>query len=342
MEMTPICNNIYYFDDDFRLKVDPKVKGFLRQMDGLTIFDIKGKDPSRTRVMTTLIHGNEPSGFIASHAWLMSSSIPATNIRIIYCNPEAARHKPKFTRRYVGECEDLNRYFGDIKQPDDDLQQRADLIKTAIAEVNPEAVIDMHNTSGSSPAFSVSVCDSPESLYLTSLFADKMVYIELSFGTLMENKFGCPIVTIECGGANDILSHEVAIEGLSHYFEVADLFDHIEREVSIHRHPIRIEVVGDNSVGYASHKLPLTDISIISDIEQFNSHITPKGEFLGWLNEDDPILPLQALDEEGVDQIARYLYVDGGRIYAAQTMQMFMATTCEEIAANDCLFYVTI
>jgi len=83
--------NIKYFDESFRSQIEPTALGFLRQLEGLSIFDIKGRDQTRTRVIATLIHGNEPSGFIACHLWLRSSDVPATNLRILFCNPEAAK-----------------------------------------------------------------------------------------------------------------------------------------------------------------------------------------------------------------------------------------------------------
>ena len=84
LEMNQLLKvDINYFDESFRSQVAPTASGFLQQLDGLSIFDIKGVDQSRNRVITTLIHGNEPSGFIASHWWLRNDKIPATNIRII-------------------------------------------------------------------------------------------------------------------------------------------------------------------------------------------------------------------------------------------------------------------
>ena len=112
LEMNQLLKvDINYFDESFRSQIAPTALGFLQQLDGLSIFDIKGVDQSRNRVITTLIHGNEPSGFIASHWWLRNDEIPATNIRIIICNPEAAQTKPKFSNRYLAHKKDLNRFF---------------------------------------------------------------------------------------------------------------------------------------------------------------------------------------------------------------------------------------
>ena len=339
--MKPITPEIYYLNDSDRRGIACTAPGFLAQLRGLTVFDITGKHPERTRVMTTLIHGNEPSGFIAAHQWLMGDEIPETNVRMIFCNPEAAGQKPIFTRRYVGDSEDLNRYFSNPKDPDPDLLVRAENIRKLIAEVSPEAIIDLHNTSGVSPAFGVSICDSEPVLDLAAIFATRLIYTGLRFGSLMEQPFDAPIVTIECGGRDEIMSHQVATEGLARYFSKPDLYAVRCQQITIHHHPIRIELINDASVGYADHRLLCSDVTLIPEIEQFNRHPLPAGEFLGWYH-DEPPLPMQAVDEWGVNQIDKLLYVDGGRIFTKQAMQMFMATTNMDIATNDCISYVTI
>ena len=68
LEMNQLLKvDISYFDESFRFQIALTAIGFLQQLNGLSIFDIKGVDQSRSRVITTLIHGNKPSGFIASH-----------------------------------------------------------------------------------------------------------------------------------------------------------------------------------------------------------------------------------------------------------------------------------
>ncbi|WP_168204245.1 succinylglutamate desuccinylase/aspartoacylase domain-containing protein [Aliikangiella coralliicola] len=332
---------VKYFDDDFRSQIEPTALGFLRQLNGLTIFDLKGKDTSRTRVITTLIHGNEPSGFIASHLWLRSKSVPLTNIRIVICNPEAARTKPIFTNRYLARSQDLNRVFSAAESDTSEVANRARQIKRVVSEVSPEAIIDMHNTSGVSPAFGVAVNDSEQVLDLVSLFTNKLILTGLSIGAIMEESFNAPIATIECGGSNDIYSHQVATDGLHEYFTRENIFDQHADRVQVHRHPIRVELVGDASVGFSHHSLPTTDITLRADIEQLNRQITPAGEFIGWCSPEQA-LPLKAIDEQGVDQIEQLLELKNGCLFAKQNMHMFMITTTLEIATNDCLFYATL
>ena len=337
---------ISYYDESFRCQIKPTALDFLKQLKGLSIFDIKGLDQTRTRVITTLIHGNEPSGFIACHLWLRSSDVPATNLRIIFCNPEAARTRPIFSNRYLAHSEDLNRYFSVPESDQSEVAIRARKIQQAIKEVNPEAIIDLHNTSGASPAFSVAITEDDRTLDLVCLFTRNHILTGLTVGALMEQSFDAPLATIECGGANEIYSHQVAADGIQAYISRENLFDrsfynHMAHRVEVHRDPIRVELVGEASVGFSHNRLPTTDITLNSDIEQLNRQKTSAGEFLGWCGENRT-LPLQAIDEQGINQIENLIEQKNGCLFAKQSMQLFMVTTILEIATNDCLFYATI
>ncbi len=341
LEVNQLQSEIRYFDDAFRDKVQPGPLGFLRQLNGLSVFDLKGKDPTRTRVVTTLIHGNEPSGFIGCHHWLCHDFIPATNIRIIFCNPEAALTKPIFSHRYLEHGEDLNRYFSSDETLNSNVANRARQIKQMINQVNPEAVIDLHNTSGDSGAFGVALSENDKTLDLVSLFSNKLILTGLHVGAIMEQRFNAPLATIECGGANEASSHQVAIAGLNDFFCRDDIFDHHADRVEVHRHPIRVELMEDVSLGFSHNYLPTTDITLRADIEKLNRQRTSAGEFMGWYDSSQS-LPLQAIDEQGIEQIEQLFEKKNGCLFAKQNMQLFMVTTSLEIATNDCLFYITL
>jgi len=330
-----------YYNSNFRETIPETLLGFLRILSGLTIIDIEGVDQQRCRVVTTLIHGNEPSGIIACHLWLKGKKIPATNVRIIICNPEAAKTKPFFTNRYLAHSEDLNRFFSKKSSDGSEVSARAKMIYDLVCEVSPEAIVDLHNTSGSSPAFSVSVSEAHEHLKLVELFTRSLILTQLNVGAIMEQSFTSPIVTIECGGANENIAHQVATNGLQLFFHKEDLFDQRKSTVSVSRHPIRIELVGDASVGFCHHRLPTTDITLRTDIEELNHSITPGDEFIGWCDKDQPFA-FKAIDDSGTDQVDNLFENRNGCIFTRKKMQLFMVTTIPEIATKDCLFYTTL
>ena len=334
-----------YYQDAFELKIAATPLGFLRQLKGLTIFDVIGKDTSRTRVITTLIHGNEPSGFIALHHWLIEKKRPEINIRFILCNPEAAILPPEFSHRYLEATQDLNRFFtlNNIQSTQSNyaIRHRAKQIIAAVNEVNPEAIVDLHNTSGISPAFGVSISDSEQALDLISLFTNKVILTGLHVGAIMEQQFSAPIVTIECGGARQIQSHQLAIAGLKKLTNKKNIFDHHAGLVDIHLHPFRIELKKGTVLGFSDYPLIKADITLRIDTEQLNNQITVVGQHIGWYKKNNP-LPLIVKDEEGNNKLSVIFQLHEGGIYTKQNLQIFMATQSLDIATNDCLFYATL
>ena len=208
----------------FKFVRDPKpaelgsnVEEFLRWMDGPTSFLLAGEDATRTRALVTLLHGNEPSGTIALHRYLRSGQRPAVNILCVVASVHAAIETPLFSHRMLPRARDLNRCF---RPPFDDAQGvLAEEILEILRMHHPEAVIDMHNTSGSGPAFGVCTHMDRQHDALVSLFTQRLIVSNLGLGALMEiSEDDCPTVTVEVGGRLDEEAHELAYEGLCRFF----------------------------------------------------------------------------------------------------------------------------
>ncbi len=350
LAMNEFINKITFYTEVDLLDMADTPLGFLRQLSGLCVVDIQGIDTNRARVITTLIHGNEPSGFIALHQWLQKKNKPAVNIRFIICNIEAAKLSPEFSHRYLQSGQDLNRFFERLsasrassKKKDENIAiiNRAQQIKQAILDVNPEAVIDLHNTSGLSPAFGVAIDKNDQTLDLISLFTNKVILTGLRVGAIMEQNFAAPIVTIECGGAEQIKSHQLAYAGLSKFVNEANIFDRHASQVDIHQHPCRVELLPNVSVAFGQNSLPTADVTLRIDAEQLNEKLTPKGELIGWY-EGKGKLPFTVKNEQGIEQVDAMFSLQKNCIFTKQSLQIFMATTDVDIATNDCLFYATI
>lgn len=323
---------------------------FLISLTGPTIIDITGIDTSRTRVLVTLLHGNEPSGFIGLHRWLKEYNqsdshllTPETNIRFIICSTEAAKSLPLFTKRYVVGGYDLNRCFGSsVKHTADKSKyiDRARMIEEAIREVSPEAVVDLHNTSGLGPAFAVSQ-DSNEALFsLTSLFCSTMILSHMNLGALMEQDFNCPNLTIECGGSTDKQAHELAYNGISLYCSYQDLSEcHYNNPVEIIHTPLRLQVKQGVTISFATENTDEQGIIFRADLEKLNFGVTPRGEKFGWIN-NSGLESLELVDEHCDDVITDYFTVLNNELICATNIRVFMATPNLEIAKSDCVFYV--
>jgi hypothetical protein len=321
--------------DPRRENIPERVNEFLQALPGPVAIHLSGRDSSRTRVLVTLSHGNEPSGLEAVHEWLLGDRQPAVNVVILLGAVEAALAEPMFFHRQLPGSRDLNRCFN---PPYKDRQgQLAQAMLRHIRDLNPEAVVDMHNTSGSSSAFAVSLGDEAARQGLVSLFVDLMIITDLRLGSLMEQDFGCPVVTIEAGGSQDEASEVVARDGLERYFCQEQLYEE-PGPVTLFRHPLRLELARHSRIDYADRSLHDRDITVRWDIERFNFAPVDRESPLGWLDPSG-LEHLRIGSDYHPHEVAEFFRVEEGMLYPNQHMRLFMATTRPDIAASDCLFY---
>lgn len=345
-------SEINYLVDPCSRTLHADYQQFILSLIGLTIIDISGENPNEWRIISTLLHGDEPSGLIGIHRWLTSENTlprPKTNIRIIISSVEAATHQHLFTHRYLPDGVDLNRCFnktlansiehGEEKQLNGYIE-RANLIEQSMREVNPTAIIDLHNTSGNGPAFAVSTLISPNVLSLASYFCDTLILSDIQIGGLMELTFSCPVVTIECGGSTDDQSHEVAYNGIEHFAqcETHATFPQ-DKAVQILYKPLRLVIKKDRNLSFSQHDEGYSGVTLRANIEQFNYGGCCEGLLLGWLD-DHGLENLQLLNDQGVNVINNYFKLVDNKFVCATSLKIFMASSQHDIAKSDCLFYV--
>jgi hypothetical protein len=152
---------------------------------------------------------------------------------------------------------DLNRCF---KPPFDDAQGvLAEEILEILRLHVPEAVVDMHNTSGSGPAFGVCTFMDRQHEALVSLFTQRLIISSLGLGALMEiSEDASPTVTVEVGGRLDDEAHELAYEGLCRYFQARTVLAHEDDTdwgLDLLRNPIRLELLEHVTLTYADGRI---------------------------------------------------------------------------------------
>ncbi len=294
------------------------------------------------RIASVLVHGNEPSGFIATFDFLKKKISPVCNFSIIISSVRAAKWEPKFTHRFVPGEYDLNRRFG-VHDAHDTVSELAQHITQYIRSKNPSLIVDFHNTSGDGPPFAVSVKDTEEIQSIAANFTDDMIITHLVVGSLMEQEFQCPVITVECGGAAQSHSHEVALAGLLTLAEqrelISDAQTHSKNTIRRYYHPTRIEAQPELSLSYGNNINPEVNITLINTIEQCNRDIVAENTLLGWLNR-----PLEdclvAVSETNAVDINTIFVCEDSALYTRVPIKMFMATPRSDLALSDCLFYV--
>ncbi len=341
-------SEINYLRDPAWQDLHADYEQFLLSMTGPTVIDISGIDQSKYRVFTTLLHGNEPSGIIAIHRYLteiIEQEKPATNLRFIICSVEAAATRPLFTHRYIDGGMDINRCFGknffyEYIEVQKGYCQRAALIEKSIREVEPEMVIDLHNSSSSGPTFAVSSVVTTQTLSLASLFCQTLILSDLSMGSIMEQEFNCPFITIECGGYQDEQAHEIAFSGITQVSQCENIgYIHQEKPVEVIYRPLRLQLKSETKLSYAQHDEGNSGVTLKDNIECFNFGSAHQGEMLGWID-GNGLDNLQLIDKSGANVLGEYFYARENQLVCRHNLRLFKATTNKSTATKDCLFYV--
>ncbi len=316
---------------------------FLQRLRGPTCIHLTGNDSSRCRAMATLMHGNEPGGFRALYELLRLGLRPAVNMICFIPSVDAARQAPGFVYRMLPRDKDLNRCFTPPRG-DTEVDHLAREMMALIEAARPECVVDIHNTSGSSPSFGISTVMEPRHAALISLFTRRMIVTDLRLGSLMEQTGAdMPIVTIECGGAADRESTLVAREGLTRFFTFDQVLEASPAEMSLEyfHHPMRLELTAGSEIAYGEHNLLEDGVSLLPSLENHNfGHVGPDtllGFVAGELEEN-----LRVRNGEGAVPAGEYFRLAEGRLYPRRKLKLFMVTTNPEIARKDCVFYLSI
>ena len=320
-------------------EVGATVEEFLTRLGGPTWIVLSGQDPSRTRAVTTLLHGNEPSGVRAIFQWLRSGIRPHVNLACFIGAVDAALASPGFAYRHLPDSRDLNRCF---RMPFEGRGGRmAAGVLDRLRSINPEALIDFHNTSGRSPAYGVTTRLGEPQKALTSLVSNHLIVTDLRLGTLMEaTEDDFPTITAECGGAGDTRSDQTAMTALRSYAMAESLWDspHRYTHVKTFHHPIQVSLEDGKQVAYSDASVPDVDLTLRVDADQFNFGVLKQGETLGWVR-DSSLNVVAARDAKGRDRTREMFAVVDGRLVVAQASRILMMTTNPHIAVSDCLFY---
>lgn len=331
--------HIRYWYNPTPHSVGPDLVSLLQEMDGPTLIHVPGRQRERIRAICTLLHGNEPSGARAIHRWLQEGIEPETDVLCFFGAVHTALTEPVFYYRHLPHQPDLNRCF---KPPFDSEQGKlAKAILDILQDTAPEALLDIHNTSGAGPAFAVSRKEDEAHLALCSLFTRRVLMTQLRLGALFEySERNVPTVTIECGGSQDSEADAIAYRGLIRFLTQEQVLSLPEDApaMEILREPVRLELDHNTTLSIASRANPLTDMTLPRDVENLNfGHVLPDTR-LGWVHPDSWD-KLRIHTAQGKDVKDRILRLKGNELYPAQALKLFMITTNPTIAKTDCVFY---
>jgi hypothetical protein len=321
-------------------QIPARVEDFLGLLGSPVLISAKGRDPSRTRIVATLLHGNEPSGLRAVHAWLRTGHVPAVNALIFVAAIRTALTPPGFAHRFLPGRNDLNRcWFPPFETP---AGAFAHEVLRLLRESNAESLVDLHNNTGHNPPYGVGPVPGAAELNLVSFFAERFVHSPLQLGTLVEaTRDDFPSVTVECGRSGDPAADASALAGLEAYLTEERLERRLvkAKRMEVFVDPVRVSVRDGVDLAFGDGPVAGADFTVARDVDRHNFDRLEQGVAIGWLGPRG-VWPVEALGEEGRERSRDLFHVQGGVLETRRSLIPIMMTSNRRNALDDCLFYV--
>lgn len=324
------------------IDVDVGLDAFLDALGGPTIVRVAGRDPSRRRVLSGTIHGNEPSGARALHRLLREGVVPATDLLLFFGAIDASLVAPRLTHRMKPGRRDLNRCF---RGPFDDDNGRVARAALDVLLAEPlEAAVDIHNTTGKNPDFIIAGVVDDARCGLASLFSERYLAWRLQLGTFAEVLDERAVaVTFECGQVGDDAACERAWQG-ARRFATVDTLPLSAPPAFVYQDPVRVRLQPGTSLCFGDLDSRDNDVVLDRHIDRHNFHVVAAGTRLGTVRAG-AAWPLRVDgddDRQGQD-LSHGLFAnhDGALVTTVPLVPMMM-TTNAAVAQSDCLFYATI
>jgi len=285
----------------------------------------------------TLLHGNEPTGFLAAqqllnHYRMQEIPLPRS-VWLFLGNVAAARDNV----RHLPGQPDFNRIWKGGTLPEHRVVEQL----LAILKANkPFAGIDIHNTSGNNPHYAcVNKLDEPF-INLGKLFSPMIVYFtrpeEVISCALAEL---CPAITVESGQARD----PFGVDHVLDFLEQCLALDSIPMNANnpakprVYHSIARIEVPDNCRIGFGQ-ACEETDFNFMESLESMNFIEQAENTLVGWRR--NPDLKLAVIDENGEDVSEGFISYTNGEIRLIRSVVPSMFTTFAPNVLDDCLGYL--
>jgi succinylglutamate desuccinylase len=330
-----LINTLQQFTDLPAGLLDTPVENLHQLIPQPALFHLPGKR-SDTLFISVLLHGNEPTGFLALQRLLQKyhrQTLPRP-VSIFFGNTQAARLN---LRRLDGQP-DFNRVWPGTTLPESPERQVTEQIVAAMRQRKLFASIDIHNNTGLNPHYAcVNKLDN-DFLQLGALFGRLLVHFTHPKGT-QSAAFAefCPAVTLECGRPGQEYGTEHAFELLDSCLHLAEIPSHpvAKQDIDIYHTAAQVTIADDATFSFSEET---ADLFLNHDLERMNFTDISAGTVLGKTNHSR--LPVIAKNEQGEDVTRRFFSNDAQRLILNRPAMPSMLTLDERVIRQDCLCYL--
>lgn len=301
-----------------------------------TLIHLQGKHPEPLFV-SILLHGNEPTGFLAVQALLKKyrhRELPRS-LSIYFGNTLAASQG----LRRLDSQPDFNRTWpGTELEPCEQSRISAEIVET-MRRRNVFASIDVHNNTGLNPHYACVNRLDNRFLQLATLFGRLVVYFLRPAG-VQSSAFAnlCPAVTLECGRPGQKHGTDHALEYLDSCLHLTELSDDpvVHQDIDLFHTVASVKVSEGLDFGFDD---PDAELILDREIERMNFTEIPPGTMFGKISKGEEI-PLIARGEDGNIVTEDFFAIQNGELQIRRKTMPSMLTLDERVIRQDCLCYL--
>lgn len=299
---------------------------------GPTLIHLSGEKPEPL-FLSTLLHGNETSGFIALQRFLgqYKEGVLPRAMSIFLGNVPAA----VMGVRCLPGQPDFNRIWDQGDTPEHAI------VQAVLAEMKQKtlfASVDIHNNTGKNPHYACVNRLDPSFLSLASIFSSLVVYFT-SPKEVQSNAFAtlCPAVVLEAGVSGDQagLQHILSFLDTLMQLETIDGQGFDKETVQAYHTVCRVELPASATVAIGQERQ--ADFCFIEGFDAMNFTPLPKHTLIGWRRNLD--YTLSVLDSNKQDVSDQFIIYQGDEIRTKIPLMPSMFTEDVNVIYQDCVGY---
>lgn len=284
--------------------------------------------------ISTLLHGNETTGFYAMQRLLKQYSgrkLPRS-ISFFIGNVKAAAEG----RRMLNTQTDYNRTWPGTTHSDNWETEMMTAIVNDMKSRSPFSSIDIHNNTGKNPHYACINVLNRNFLPLAGMFSNTVVYFKNPKGT-QTAAFApvCPAIVLECGQSGDA-------DGVLHAYRFLESVINLENipttqtgHINLYHTIARVTVPDIFSLGAEED----VDIQLYPHIENMNFHALDVGTAIAKIGHGSHAF-LKATDDKENPVENNYFALKNNEIVLRKKIIPSMYTTDTRAVRQDCLCYL--
>lgn len=312
--------------------LEAKAEDLLDLLGKPSLIHLQGINP-KPLFISTLLHGNETTGFYALQALLkqyVDTPLPRS-LSIFIGNVEAAA---KNQRRLESQI-DYNRIWPGTHHTSNAETDLMSAVTNIMRKHKPFASIDVHNNTGPNPHYACVNILNPHGLQLASMFSNIAVYFTSPKG-VQSSAFSdfCPAVVLECGQSGEV-------EGIQHAKDYLETVLTLPAIPSGHPENLNIfhtvaSVTVPKHISFDTHSG--SDVMLYQSLEEMNFDQLPESMPFAEIKSSGS-MPFLVSNESDEDVTEEFFEILENTVILKNSIVLSMYTTQKAAIQQDCLCY---